>query len=383
MTDIGVRARPLKLKANIRFEKPDAKVGYIWGKPTSRSSILRGLNGGEWVEDPAQHPWFHTLGIEAGDTVAERWIVSDDHTHPSCALLGSGDLVPLPTLLEQAPGKMLGEEHCARFGPYLGTVMKLLDTHEEPARGGLSVQVHPPDGYVGRPAKPEMWKGVGKLYLGWKRDMTEAQVRAAIVNREIEPFLNAVDLRPDDLVLVPGGLVHAIRADTFTAEWSMAPTRADVEGGNDLSRATATVFDGTDGRTPRPGKEDISSALDIMRGANGFAGSSKLTVDPVPISLSDDGDSRAYMFRTAHVFVEQWKVLRTLRVKDATHAMGVYVEDGSVELIGPGADDRLELQAGDEAFIPACVADLRLLASRPSTLHAWYAPSSKEIATLA
>jgi mannose-6-phosphate isomerase class I len=367
---------PLKLRPNVRFEKRHARTGYVWGQPTGRSSILRGLNRGEWVTDPAAHPTISKLGIEKGDIVAERWIVADDRTCPSVAELPSGETVPLPELLESAPAALLGPEHAERHGPYLGTVMKLLDTHDDPTRGGLSVQVHPPEGYVGRPPKPEMWKGRGRIYLGWRREMDEAAVRNAVAARDVERLMNELELRPDDLVIVPGGFVHAIRAGTFTAEWSMAPGRADAEGGNDLKHATATLYDGTDGRSPRPGKEDLESALDIMARAGGFAAASSLTVRPVPIADDGGGNVRVYLFRTPQVFVEEWRVRDRLRIAGGNRGFGLFVEAGEVSLVV--GRYTLRLAGGEEAFVPAGVEGLEVTARRAALIQRWYAPFARE-----
>jgi len=375
-----VRA-PIKLLPNIRSERSDATTGYVWGKPAERSSILRGLNSGEWVEAPEAHPLCRRLGIGAGDRVAERWIVSDDVKHPSSAVLSDGRVVDLRALLVDAPDRLLGAAHVTRFGPYLRTVMKLLDTDDEPSKGGLSVQVHPPEGYVGRPPKPEMWKGSGRIYLGWRTSMDAGSVRAAVNARDVERHLNAVELRPGELVLVDGGVVHAIRSGTFTAEWSMAPGEADARGGDDLARATATLFDGTDGRLPRPGKEDLESSLEILAAANGFAATTKVTTEPLVLLDVGGGNRRVQLFRTPQVSVEQWEVTARLELPDFARGLGIYVESGAIELVcSTGAVTRCE--AAEECFVPAETGAFAVVSSGGSAVaQCWYAPIDTRNAT--
>ena len=371
--DSASAAVPLKLRANIRSEPSGATTCYVWGKPAERSSILRGLNGRTWINDAERHPLCQRLGIGPGDIVAERWIVSDDATHPSRAELPDGRLISLRALLSQSPEALLGTRHLAKFGPFLCTVMKLLDTHDDPARGGLSVQVHPPEGYVGRPPKPEMWKGSGRIYLGWRRAMDEASVRSAVRSKDIERHLNEISLVGNELVLVEGGVVHAIRSGTFTAEWSMAPGRVDADGNNDLARATATLFDGTDGRPPRPGKEDLESSLDILRAANGFAATTKVTTEAVVQFDAGDGNRQLTLFLTPQVHVEQWEIATRLEVPSNGRGFGVYVETGNLDIVSPGGI--VSCNEADECFVPASTGALTLVArGGPVVAQRWYVP---------
>ena len=226
--------------------------------------------------------------------------------------------------------------------------------------------------------------------------MSESAVRAAVERRDVERWLNQITLSPEDLIVVPGGVVHAIRAGTFTAEWSMAPGRdpsTNTGGqGTDLSQATATLFDGTDGRAPRPGKEDTDAALDIMRGTGGLQ--RFVAKSGVPIKFHDDGqgNTRVFLFRTSQVFVEQWEVSNRLMVPGGQRGYGLFVESGSVRLEAPdqGAIGSLELHSGDEAFVPAGTQTLDVVVTNgplgvasTARVQTWYAPLPHERDALA
>jgi len=374
---------PLRLEPNLRFERPDAETGYVWGQPCERSAILKTLNDGVPCRDPRTTPSLRRLGLRPGDVVAERWIVSDDpasgsRVAPSEAPLGGRALTEL---LNEDPVGLLGPTHVENFGSSLATVMKLLDTHDAPGRGALSVQVHPPTGYPGRPPKPEMWRGSGKIYLGWRKVVTEDEIRAALRAGRIESLMNRFELHPEDLVLVPGGVVHAIRAGTFTAEWSMAPGGGPGGSPVDLTRATATLFDGTDGRPARPGKEDVETALDIMRASGGFDAYCPPPLLPRILHEGRAGDRRSLLFRTAQVFVEEWRVASRLTRLKRDRGFGVYLASGALTLHAEGSSFRLE--AAEEAFVPASCELLDAVpgdqASEPARLYAWYAPLEEDI----
>ena len=152
--------RTLKFVPNLRFARPGSEEGYNWGKPVKESSILKMLGwldhrGSDFVLNKEA---LAKQGIEENDTIAERWIVSDDTEYPSKVVLSSKMIVDLPVLFSDHTEMLLGKKHMERHGFYLGSLMKVLDTHSDPRKGSHSIQVHPKEGYSVLPAKPEMWK---------------------------------------------------------------------------------------------------------------------------------------------------------------------------------------------------------------------------------
>lgn len=106
--------------------------------------------------------------------------------------------------------------------PKLPIIIKLID-----AKKDLSVQVHPDDAYAlaneNSLGKTEMWyvlsarKGA-TLVHGFKQDMDVDRVKKAIVEGNIERYLNRVQVYKDDLFFIEAGTVHAIGAGVLVAE---------------------------------------------------------------------------------------------------------------------------------------------------------------------
>ena len=93
-------------------------------------------------------------------------------------------------------------------------LIKLID-----ARDDLSVQVHPSDDYALKNensyGKTEMWyivdaeEGAG-IYLGFKKDVTDSEFRAAIEEKRLTELLNFYSVKPGESYFIPSGTIHAI-----------------------------------------------------------------------------------------------------------------------------------------------------------------------------
>lgn len=372
---------PLHFVPNIRVEQAEAKTGYTWGKPAKNSNILQHL-------PPTERKAF---SVEDDDIVAERWMVTDDRGFPSYVRpatkalspkdLETGEgLIPFYQLLEQYAQELLGPDHVAAYGPHLNVIMKQLDTNAEPTKGSLSVQLHPKVGHPTRPAKPEMWKGTGQTYLGWNQDMTEAMIREAVSNSTLEQYMNAITMTPDKLILVSGGLIHAVRYNTFTAEWSKAPGKDDLAKGN-VKDATVSPYDRTDGKTPRPGKEDIENSLEVMRHANTFSKKTEaeLLTPKQVIDQDDQGNIQWQLFRTPEVSVDEYRIMTEMVVDLSRRGLPVYVEQGSMFVMKDG-EVIDEVAAGEELFLPHVLGQVTLKRRgvEPVVLQTWYAPLQGE-----
>jgi len=100
-------------------------------------------------------------------------------------------------------------------------LFKLID-----ARENLSVQVHPGDenaGLVGGEPKTEAWYVVdrtpgARLYAGLKPGTTLASFRTAMSQGTAPQQLFNLAVEPDDVLFIPGGLVHAIGAGCLIFE---------------------------------------------------------------------------------------------------------------------------------------------------------------------
>lgn len=121
----------------------------------------------------------------------ELWIAS---THPNG---------PQKDLIEQCGGEY----------PLLVKIIQANDT--------LSIQVHPDDNWAcnlegkGNCGKTECWYVLdadndSKIVYGLKDNYSSKVLSEAIINNELEKYLNFVNVKPGDFVFIPSGTVHAI-----------------------------------------------------------------------------------------------------------------------------------------------------------------------------
>jgi mannose-6-phosphate isomerase class I len=258
--------------------------------------------------------------------------------------------------------------------------MKLIDTHSDPKIGALSIQVHPKVGHPSRPSKPEMWKGEGKIYLGWKKDMSPSEIIKSSENGSLEKDLNQIDLTPEQLILVHGGIIHAIRANSFLAEWSKAPGGKELIKGN-LSDATLAVYDRTDGKKARPGKEHLKESIELMKVSGTFKRYENFNCERLLIKVTDDYN-RYFLFQTEEVFVEEWDILKSLVIKNRRRGLPFYLEKGQIKIHFKGGSE-IFIQ-GEEGFIPHGIGDCKFenISSTVVKMQLWYAPFSDEKNTL-
>lgn len=372
----------IRFKPNIRFEPASATTGYTWGKPAPESNILKTCE-----YDPES-----LNDIPDDAIVAERWMCTDDRQFPSLAFTAEFADQPTPffELLEAHPIEMLGALHTEKYGPYLGVIMKLLDTNAITTKGSLSVQVHPKPGHPTRPSKPEMWKSLNSLthpttpnqnsvYLGWKQPANPESLRQAVAKGTLEQLLNLLTLTPESLVLVAGGMIHAVRANSFLAEWSKAPDAIDIQKGN-IKDATVAPYDRTDGKIPRPGKEDVESTIEIMNHAGAFGASapSSLLTNPELLSKDKHNNTHEALFRTTDVWVDQYQVTTTTTLDVSQHGLPLYLESGhgTISYIHNNSQYIEELSAGEELFLPASLKKITIKAgpTEPIIFQTWWRP---------
>ena len=152
--------------------------------------------------------------------LAETWECSTHPDGPSFVVGGEFDGMELAEVLKQHP-EYLGT-HPNTDGE-LPILIKFIDAKQD-----LSIQVHPDDAYAmtyenGQQGKTELWYVLdaardAKLVYGFRRDMTENKVRAAIKKGTLMKHLQQVPIHKDDLFFIAPGTVHAIGAGALIAE---------------------------------------------------------------------------------------------------------------------------------------------------------------------
>ncbi len=152
--------------------------------------------------------------------IAESWELST-HKNGMC-LVDGGDFdgKTLNEYFDAVGWECAGDFSMRRH--QLPIMIKYIDAKEN-----LSVQVHPTETYArkhsGDGGKDEMWYILDAdedacIYLGFRRDVTKEEVRAAIENGSILSLLNRVTVRRGEVYYIPAGTIHAIGAGCLLCE---------------------------------------------------------------------------------------------------------------------------------------------------------------------
>ena len=267
------------------------------------------------------------------DTVAESWELS---AHPAgCCTVASGRYEGLrfPQYLDAVGRSVLGR-NC---GGELPLLIKFID-----AKGRLSVQVHPDDGYAlareNEPGKNELWYVVdaepgAELCVGFNRTVDRDEVRRRIEDHSLPEILHFCPVKPGDLFFIPAGTVHALGAGILLCEIQQS------------SDCTYRLYDYD--RRDKAGRSrplHVEKALDVLNYA---------AYEPAALP-SEDGTVRCPYFE---VRVLEVSGEAKLALSDESFRAAVCVK-GSGELSLAGT--RLEIRAGMTVFIPAANDTLRI-----------------------
>ncbi|MBQ3225809.1 MAG: mannose-6-phosphate isomerase, class I [Clostridia bacterium] len=194
------------------------------------------------------------------DITAESWELSCHKNGLSRILGGEYDGLTLPEAITRAKEK--GEDWlgtaCERFEQF-PVLIKLID-----ACDSLSIQVHPDDAYAkenenGSYGKTEVWYIVdcepdAELIYGFSRDVSKEELKTAIENNELSPYLNRVKVKPGDVFFVRAGLLHAIGKGILICE---------IQQNSDT---TYRVYDwGRVGADGKPRELHIAKAVEVLK----------------------------------------------------------------------------------------------------------------------
>ncbi|MFW6153930.1 MAG: class I mannose-6-phosphate isomerase [Planctomycetota bacterium] len=135
------------------------------------------------------------------------------------ARTGDGQLVSMERVFTERPVEAMGDPHVSRYGPQPQLLVKLLDSSMR-----LQIQAHPsaawarehldsPNGkteawYILATRDPEAW-----VYFGFQRPPTPEAWKRIVREQDTEAMLACFDrvpVKPGDVLLVAGGVPHAI-----------------------------------------------------------------------------------------------------------------------------------------------------------------------------
>ena len=270
------------------------------------------------------------------DILAETWELSCYPDAPSVIADGPYAGKPLSALIEEeGKTRILG----TRGGAFedFPVLVKFID-----AAKPLSIQVHPDDAYAkahGEPfGKNEMWyilhaEPDAFLYLGFRKEITEADFRARIADQTLTDVLNRVPVHPGDSFFIKAGTLHAIGAGITLAEIQQN------------SNATYRVFDY--GRTDKDGNTrplHVEQALAVTK--------------RVPYEPQTDAYPHVAVcpsFTVDRLYLDGGRLSRADGTADDVSFLHLLVTDGEGTLRTD--DGTVPFRKGDSLFITAGTGD--------------------------
>ena len=154
------------------------------------------------------------------DICSESWEISGHRFGRSVVAGGVYDGRTLDDLAREFGRELVGTK--SPKSDSFPLLFKLID-----ARWPLSLQVHPNEHNASRTGgepKTELWYVIdaepgAALYAGFKRRMDEDELRAVVAQGPILlDKLNPIQVKPGDMLYIPGGMPHAIGGGCFVYE---------------------------------------------------------------------------------------------------------------------------------------------------------------------
>lgn len=217
---------------------------------------------------------------DAVGKVAESWEVS---CHPDgMSVVENGPLkgTSLLELFESQREALLGRDARLEQFPLL---LKIID-----AQDNLSVQVHPS---TGKEAKTECWyildcERDSVVYAGLKDHYSKEEILKKLPNDEILGLMRKIPVQEGEMILIPGGRLHAIGSGCLIFEIQQT------------SNTTYRVYDWGRGR-----ELHLEEAQKVMR----FDDTDNPQMTPKVIDETPDF-SQTELIRTPYFVVEKWEI---------------------------------------------------------------------------
>ncbi len=352
----------------------------------SPNRVWRSYQGGRLLDTIEGKP-------EPEDThYPEDWIGSAveainpaEHARPGegvATVEGQDGEVRIDGLFNEHAKYFFGSEHMARFGAQPEFLVKYIDSAER-----LHFQCHPSkefsreklnspygkfEAYYVLAVRPEA--GEGKVYVGFQRPPERDALKAMIESQDIaaiEACFDAVTVKPGDVVMVPGGVSHALGAGVLLVEI--------LEPSDWVAR-----FEFKRGNYMLPEKDrfmgrDIDFALDffdLREKSLSFVRDNYLCSPEIMASIANGRRERLIGPEQTDCF-QVWKTTWSGSAKRTVQSYCVaLVVSGSCRLGGPDGWTA-ELSQYDRAIIPHGLGDLTMEASGDCELLECYPPASK------
>ncbi len=318
---------------------------YPGGCQLDRIEGNKSPNDGSYPED-----WIASTvrALNPNSTKADEGLARGIHAH------GTDNIVQL---IQRNPLYFLGGNHIARFGHNPMVLVKYLDSAVR-----LPFQVHPTVSFSQQhfntnSGKTEAYYILGirpgvtdpYIYVGFQRPPTREELKRMIVEQDIaamEQCFDRIPVKPGDILMVPGGLPHAIGGGILMVE-IMEPT-------DYVARVEFSVAGRIIPESARFMGRDVDFALDMFD----YRPSSVATIEQqyrcVPRVLAEkDGFFREVLID--HVNTDKFRVLRTRITSECDWSpLGftiLLMVSGSCEVHCQG--ERIQLSTYDRILVPA------------------------------
>lgn len=311
MTVGSVALGPFKLRASLHET--------IWGGQRLRELVGKSLPEGKRIG-------------EAWETDLNCLVDTPPHAGKS-----------LGAMVEAFGVDLLGSRAVSIYGHRFPLLAKFIDAND-----WLSVQAHPDDEYAaqhenGKLGKTETWyilaaQPGAQIVYGFAREVSRAEVNAAIAANALEPLMRTTEVHAGDIVYVPAGTVHAIGAGVALYELQ------------EYSDVTYRLYDyGRRQANGQPRELHVERALDVVR----YSPAPVIALQPTALPTSEGLRARKALV-ACHYFVEEEITLASTFAEPAfpSSCRILTALSGHAEVIAEGFAP-VSMQTGDTVVLPA------------------------------
>ena len=333
---------PIKLKHN-RIERP-FKGGYLLDELQDVENPCDGYEAESWIASTTKvaiGKRVDNYGLSKAVSYGEEYILKD--------------------LVEKYPIEYLGQKHLDKFGENTAVLVKFIDSYSR-----LLIQVHPNKEYAKEYlnsdyGKTEAWHILAirdiegekpYVYLGFKEGITREKWRQAFLEQDIDgmiKMMHKIYVNQGDTIVVPSGVPHALGGGCLVIE-IQEPTDFTM-------RVEKHRLDGAE-----ISDEMIHNGLGVEKmldcfsyeGLNKGELLNRYFIKEKEIA-SEKNFKRVELINDdykCYFKMEKLEINKKVTISKNYQFAIVVVIDGKGKIVYEGED--IELQKGDEIFIPAC-----------------------------
>jgi mannose-6-phosphate isomerase len=296
-----------------------------------------------------------TTGLE---NCGETWEISGVPGNISVVSNGPLTGTPLPDLIDQYQGDLVGEKVYQKEGNNFPLLVKFIDANQD-----LSIQVHPDNALAQKRhhslGKTEMWyifqsDPGAKLIVGFNQPLDKEKYLDYFNNGRLMEVLNQEEVAADDVYFVPAGRVHTIGKGILLAE---------IQQTSDITYRIYD-FDRVDknGNARELHTEQALDALDFQHYPQYKTEYDQSSNQAVSIVNSP-------YFEVNRLFFDQ----ETTRTYHHLDSFVIYVcVDGKLSVHWDG--QHITMSKGEAALIPASIKTLKLIPDRSFKVLESYIP---------